>query len=244
MHRYLVGTILFIAIFSLFSCTGSMKEFDNKVGYVGYMPPSLDRQKSYPMLFLLSNNGDAASMAKKFKKLADTEQIIVVADKHFKKEVDINSLYTKLDITLNECTRRYPVDSKKIFVAGFDEAATGAYILTEAYPQVINGVIANCGIMTYGAGQYRNISFPKDFPRKKFCVFITGPDDYRYGQMRADMKNLEALEWKCKWIEFNHGHAQADLEHFASAIQWLKEEASKPVVEREETAKPLEKKSK
>ena len=220
----IVGIFTLWIAMSLSACTPDMTGFAITDGYVAYMPETLDRSKKYPMLYLLTPDESSERLARMLKPVADEEGFVLVVDKHYRKDKAISELYSKMEIALNECMRDYPVNTDHIIAGGFDEGASAAYSFVEAYPKLLKGVIANCGILAYGSDQYRNEPMPSKFPREKFCAFITSKDDYRFNQMDGDRTNLEAWDWKVKWIETEDGHALANAGYWSQAMKWLKEQ--------------------
>lgn len=212
----------------LVSCAPDMKDFVVRDGCIEYIPKNLEPGKKYPLLYVFSPDGDGRGSASYLREVADQEKVIILADRHFKEETDITELFPKIEINLNRALRQYPIDSKKIIAVGFDEGATAAYLFCESYPVLVNGIIANCGIMIYGNGQFRNQGIPNDFPRNRVAALITTADDFRHGQMLADQRNLEALGWNCKFIVFEGGdHVVAPKEEYGVAVHWIKSEFEK-----------------
>ena len=224
----MISLVVPALVLGLTSCAPDMKDFVVREGCIEYIPKDLDPGKKYPLLFVFSPDGNATNAASYLREVADKEKVIILADGHFKEGVDLTSLFPKFEINLNRAMRQYPIDPDRIIAVGFDEGATAAYLFCESYPSLVNGVIANCGIMIYGSGEFRSQGMPKDFPRNKSGALLSTHEDFRYNQMLGDQKNLEAMGWNCKFFVFSGGdHVTAPKETYIEAVKWIKEDFEK-----------------
>lgn len=185
--------------------------------YLLYLPRAVDWKKKFPLLFVMSPDGNAEVMFQTWRNTADKFQWILVASKEHRNGLLFSKSGPLLTATVRAIMASYPVDSSKVIAAGFSGGGMTAQYLAMAYPGLISAVVVNTAMIH------------EDFENGKgywdhggqLAVFLACPTDYRYDEMKRNRSLLERLGWKTKWLEFSGGHTMAPDAVRQEAAAWL-----------------------
>ena len=125
---------------------------------------------------------------------------------------------------------RYPIDPRRVFVAGFSGGSRVAQIAALAYPDVFRGVLLNAGSEPIGGE--RGVYLPPADLFRRFqtmrIVFVTGEDDQ--GNLEDDqLAQASFREWCVLNVEVQIarrlGHEALDPQSLDDALRGLEQSA-------------------
>lgn len=188
--------------------------------YIVYVPSHINNHVQHPLVIALSPSGDARQMIDAWKGIAEKFQWIVLSSKKFRNGVPGEKIWGFFkDIATAIQNETFPVriDQKKVIATGLSGGGMGSHMFSFWFPDVIDGVIINTGMMD------AEFFYPKkeNYPRGKLVVFLASPTDFRYKEMKRDRDFLESLGWRTEWIEFQGGHILAPQNVYFQAAQWI-----------------------
>jgi pimeloyl-ACP methyl ester carboxylesterase len=186
--------------------------------YVVYIPDGINTSQKYPCLIGISPNGRGDRALQFMKAACDQYHWIFIGPNQLGPPLPFLALDPMFQDAINSAIREYPIDSSKMFAAGYAGGAMEAQHLAVLLPDKIQGVIANCGVI-HGAG----LQDPS-YPHGKTAVMLASPTDRRYIQMKENSDFLKARNWNINWIEFPGGHKWASSQAYASAVGWLNQQ--------------------
>ena len=218
-----VGVAYFTAPLATLSADHYFLNYDRPKDLI-YAPKTLMRTKKYPLLLILSPDGEPWPQMKRLCAVADKYQWIVIGDDSFRNGLPMTSWLPHVCQTIRYAQEHYPVDRDRVYAGGISGGAMGSYFLTYKQPDLIRGIIANTGMMPFGSDPPADEPFPEDFPKNKPIVMLASPADFRYQAMTRNKLDLEKLGWKVKWIEFADGHTQAPVQCYETALIWLNQQ--------------------
>jgi hypothetical protein len=203
--------------------------------YIVYMSGALDTNSKYPLVIAMSPSGDAMSMIREWKRVADKHRWILYASKRVRNGVPFDDLLAVLVPSIQSLPSLYPVDQTRTIATGLSGGAMMAHFLAYHNPELVSAVVANTGMIYSDESatlqdMLRNEQTSKiPYPKNKIAVFLASPRDFRYPYMKRDRLFLESLGWKTDWLEFEGGHTLAPDETVEKAADWLSQQLGKDI---------------
>jgi hypothetical protein len=182
--------------------------------YLAYIPPQVLAGTHAPLVVALSPSADAQSMVSVLEMSADKLSVIIVASKESRNGVPIDQLLPGYGEIMNDSIKTLPIDEKRIIFAGFSGGGQASHGAAYFYPQLVRGVITNCG-------KIKPELKDANYPHGKLAVFLASSTDSNYETVKNDSAYLVSLGWKTDWIEFGGGHTLAPPEAYLNATGWL-----------------------
>ena len=149
-----------------------------------------------------------------------------------------------LDAVQNVCMR-FAVDRERIYTAGISGGARIATIVTQCFPDIFDGSVADVALSTYmassaGNGLYWRADIGR--PSRQLLAMlkghriagVTGPRDGNYESMKARERDMKKDGLDVRVFEYDMGHEMCTAGQFLTALEWVEE----PL--REERAKATE----
>jgi len=198
------------------------KGSDSATSYIVYIPDKLDLKKRYPWILGLSPDGNGQEALSAMREGCDANGWVLVASNNSKNGMDWKIIERSLIDTINSSVRTLPVDPSKMYVGGLSGGGMVSHWLTAKFPQLVKGVVINCGMMS------RDFKQQIGYPSGKDIVFMTNPHDFRYNEIREDFQYVTSRGCKACWIEFPGSHQWAPPQYYATAFKWLDEHAKRP----------------
>jgi dienelactone hydrolase len=186
---------------------------DSTQSYAVYLPSSYARDRRWPILYLLDARGRALVPLERFREAAETLGFILASshdsqsDQAYEPQIDV------VRTLWRDTHRRFAIDDRRVYVAGFSGEARLACLMADAAPGSIAGVIA-CG-----AG------FSPDSPPRKGMTFLfyglVGATDFNHDELVGLDATLDELEIPHRIEIFDGGHAWPPTEYCAEALEWM-----------------------
>ena len=182
--------------------------------YLLYLPPKFNKSLPHTLVYALSPNADANALLDTWCLVADKHQWIVASSKVSRNGVDYDPILKQIKTDLNEIEANYTIARGRVVFTGMSGGGMGAYAVTYTYPDRVDALVINTGMMAYGGET-------PDYPRGKIAAFLASPSDFRYPNMQADYDYLTKLGWSTEWFEFEGGHTIAPPATYEQAAVWL-----------------------
>lgn len=190
-----------------------------ETSYVIYMPAKLDLTKRHPWILGFSPDGNGLAALAAMKQACDQNNWILVASNNSRNGVDFQIIDPLINDTINSAVRTLPVDPARMYAGGLSGGGMSAHALMQRAPNLVKGVISNCGMINE---EYQK---EKGYPSGKDIVFMTNPQDFRYHEIQANCRYINGRGCHTCWIEFPGGHRWAPPQYYSQAFQWLDKQA-------------------
>lgn len=190
---------------------------DPEQSYALYLPSTYSIDRRWPILFILDARGRGEMAAELFREGAETYGWIVFSSNNSASDGPWEPNERVIRALLADADRRFAVDPRRAYVAGFSGTARGAWAIGLGLPDAVAGVIAASGGSPQGAPP------AADLP---FAVFATaGAADFNYQEMRTVAERLDALGLPHRLAIFAGRHGWPPPEDCAEAVAWLELQA-------------------
>lgn len=195
---------------------------DTTRSYALYLPSSYDPARPWPILYAMDPRGRALIPLRIFRDAAERLGYIVVSSYDTRSDqddaMDVN--YAGLEAMLADTQRRFNLDGRRLYLAGFSGTARSAW----DFARMLSGNVP--GIIGFGAG------FP--FPSASVLtlwdsslVFFGGSGliDFNYEEMRALAFHLTRFGFRHR-LEFYPGpHSWPGADVAGAALEWMEMQA-------------------
>jgi predicted esterase len=186
---------------------------DNKQTYALYVPTSFDPARKWPVLFCFDPGARGKAPVERFQAAAEKFGWIVAGSNNSRNgpwEANAAAIHAMV----GDVNRYFPIDSKRIYVAGLSGGARVAC-------QVALGGIAK-GVIACSAG-FPTSEVPGKVP---FPFFGTaGITDFNYAELKRVDRELEDLRAAHRVVIFPGGHEWLPSELAVEALAWLELQA-------------------
>lgn len=187
---------------------------DPNQAYAVFIPPSYDRSRPSPVVFLLDPSKEALAPLERFQEGASRLGFVLISSYNSESDMLYGDPNTPaLNAMWKDATSRLKLNRTRTYVAGFSGTARAAFGMAVGAPGKIAGVIAA------GAG------YPEDFSPTRSATFLTfatvGETDFNYYEL-IDLDNrLEELGLPHRLEIFAGGHDWPPADLAAEALEWL-----------------------
>jgi len=185
--------------------------------YALYVPSHYSSDRTWPVVYVFDPLARGKFALQQFQRAAETQGFIVAASNNSRNGPWAPQLEAA-DAMLDDTQRRFAVDLKRIYFAGFSGGARVASRLAQ---------ICNCaaGVILSGAG-FPNGSHPS--PDSKFAVFsAVGDSDFNYPEVILLQDALQKTA-SPHWLRtFDGKHEWAPPEVLEEALAWFRVQAMK-----------------
>jgi predicted esterase len=192
---------------------------DPSQSYAVYLPSAYRYDKMWPVLLLLDPRGRARVPIDLFIEGAERYGYVLVSSYNTASDTpeDVNT--PALQAMLNDVTRLFSLDTKRLYLAGFSGTARMTWYYATQLEQHTAGIIGFCG------------GLPQDFrlPKKARYAFFgaSGTTDFNYEEMRALDKELDKREIIHRFVTFEGRHQWGPAEVCDRALEWMELQAMK-----------------
>jgi predicted peptidase len=184
--------LILLAISSFVSAEGGEVKDCGK--YLLYIPTKVDPSIKHPAVVAFSPNADAPAMIEAWKLAAEKLEWYVIASKEFRNNIPPDPIEKDLYNAVHELSETYPIDTSKVIVTGLSGGGMCSYFFAFTFPDMVVAVVSNSGVIHPDYVDRPNYKYPQN----KIAVFLTGPEDYNYEQMKLDKKFLLDIGWNNK----------------------------------------------
>ena len=192
-------------------------ETDPTYSYALFLPPGYTSQKRWPVVFLMDPRGRAMVPMNLFSAAAGRRGYILISSYDTRSDGPAEVNVKALSALLPETERRYPVDPRRLYLAGFSGTARAAWVFATS----LKGHVA--GIIGFGGG------FPPEFtptPNPGFVFFGgAGTTDFNYEEMLALDMRLQRLGMPHRFRPYPGSHSWGTEEICSEAIDWMEIQA-------------------
>jgi predicted esterase len=178
--------------------------------YTLYLPRSFDTAKRWPVLLIFDPRGRSVLAAELFREAADTYGWILVSSDNTRSDGPMEPNVVALNALWPEVHTRLPVQSERVYAAGFSGGAAVAYVLSRGTHEVA-GIIA-CG------GRY----LPDVLEGNDVPVFsIAGNTDFNYHEAHQLNDFLAEQGNPHRLVIFEGPHAWMPPALASEAVAWF-----------------------
>jgi len=175
-----------------------------------YLPTNFDVQKKWPVVFVFDMQGRGKQVASMLAQAAENEGYVVAGSNSLNDSLTITKNVLIASRLMGRVASILPVDSNRIYTAGFGGGARMASLL----PTFISKI---AGVLSCGAA----ISNIEVLNSKKPFHFIgvVGVEDYNYAEMLATQKLLHKLKFPNQLLTFQGGAKWPDRRLISMAFR-------------------------
>lgn len=173
--------------------------------YELYYP--LKVKKSLPVIFIFDPHGNGKNAISYFLEASELYGFLLIASNNSKNGVE--KLDYILNTLINEVKSNYPIDSKRMYAAGFSGGGRVASTLAQIYPEIQ-------GVISIGAG-----FSPMNNSRLFDIALIAGLEDFNYDESVYSFQQLKSAGWRTIGIYFNGGHQWPPKEMINTSVLWM-----------------------
>ena len=196
------------------------------------LPSGYDKDKSYPLVFVLHGNSSNMKWAKKswLSEVMQTEYISVFVQSYafsnknkgeYKWKYDDDKTIKELKNIYENVTESFPVDTNKIVFSGM--SAGGYLALQLAFDELIpmSGLVVNCPVVPKDISDKAIENF---VAQKKRIGLITGENDFAIDNQKRLMEKIDKQGGNTKLI-INKDKGHEYVEEFSSLLddylEWI-----------------------
>ena len=181
--------------------------------YAVYLPSTFDRETKRPVLFVMDYRGRARTAAQTFIEAAERFGWIVMSSSNSVSDETPLPNVKALQAMWKDAHDLFPIDEKRIYVAGLSGTARTATWVASQVPGSVAGVIG-------AAAGFAPMSPPSSSTR--FLYFATvGDVDYNYWEMRQLESRLNELHLPNRVEYFSGTHGWMPPRLAMRAVEWM-----------------------
>lgn len=181
--------------------------------YALYLPSGYRPDRRWPILYAFDARGQGAAFAERFRLAAETWGVIVASSNNSASDGSMEPSFQSMRAMWADTRRRFAVDGRRVYAAGFSGTVRAACTLAEIAPGTIHGVLGT------GAG------FPFDRPPGKDTAFAffgaVGDRDFNYYEMMDLDAALTGLGLPHRVELFEGGHEWLPADLAVEGLAWL-----------------------
>ena len=171
--------------------TDSIKVTD-KESYALFLPSSFNMERKWPVLYICDMEGRGKQVVSMFRKSAEARGYILVASNSLHDSISVSQNILTVDRLLKNVATLIPVETARVYAAGFSSGARFASLLPSFMKQFK-------GVISLGAPipNYELLTKRKSF----HFIGVVGDQDYNYPDMRRARTSLRQLKFpNVLWI--------------------------------------------
>ena len=192
-------------------------ETDTTKSYALYLPPGYAAERRWPVIILMDPRGRAMVPLNLFAAQAGRRGYILISSYDTASDGPAEVNVKAMAALLPETERRYSIDPRRLYLAGFSGTARAAW----EFATFLKGHAA--GIIGFGGG------LPPEFtpaPAPGFVFFGgAGTTDFNYEEMLALDARLERLGMPHRFRPYAGPHSWGPEEICAEAVDWMEIQA-------------------
>ncbi len=184
-----------------------------KQSFALYLPNNYNVLQKFPVLFCFDPLARGKTAVEHFRVAAEQYGYLVIASNNSQNAMDGTTLSKIILALWNDAHKRFSIDEKRVYVAGFSGGA-----------RVAAGFAAYCkgcvfGVIGSGGGFPTGLRVSSQIP---FVYFgAVGFDDYNYTEMRNLAKELEKSQRLYRIETFDGRHQWLDETRAKEALAWF-----------------------
>ncbi|MEM7050787.1 MAG: hypothetical protein AAF604_14060 [Acidobacteriota bacterium] len=190
---------------------------DAEQTYAVYLPTGYVADRPWPVMVVLDARGRGASTAERFRAGAERFGYIVASSNGSRSDDGWEPIEAAVDALLDDLPRRFAIDPRRYYVAGFSGTSRGATAVAYALPGQVAGVLGASG------------AFPRKLPPESDLSFVhfgtAGSEDFNYWEMERLDERLRALGKAHRFERFAGGHDWPPAAIVEAAFGWFEVQA-------------------
>jgi predicted esterase len=194
---------------------------DTTQRYALYLPSSFTRDRQWPILFLLDPRGRALIPLQRFQPVAERLGYIAISSYNTLSDGPAEPNYKAMNAMLDDVQRSLPVDSRRLYLAGFSGTARFAWQMTTQLPGTVAGIIG-AGAAVPGGRAWMRSNIGKSSPVLYGTIGIL---DANYEELRSFDAELDTIGAVHHVERFDGGHQWPPTELSTRAVEWLELQA-------------------
>jgi dienelactone hydrolase len=191
---------------------------DTAEHYALYVPSRFERSRRWPVLFVLDPRGRALVGMELFRGPAEARGWIVMSSYNSVSDSTTEPNERAMNAMLDDAQRLFPVDTSRIYLAGFSGTARLSWLFALA----LRGHVA--GILGFGAGLPNGVPAVRFAPlgTRRFAFFGgAGTEGFNYDEVLRLEPELAGLGITARIATYPGPHAWAPAEIVARGVAWL-----------------------
>jgi predicted esterase len=191
---------------------------DTTQRYALYLPSGFNRDRQWPVLFLLDPRGRALVPMARFQPVAERLGYIVLSSYNTLSDGPPEPNYSAMNAMLEDVQRALPVNSRRLYLVGFSGTARFAWELNTRLPGTITGIIGAGASVPGNASSWTRANIGKSSP----VLFGTiGTLDPNYEELRTFDAELDTIGAVHHIERFDGVHQWPPSELSTRAVEWL-----------------------
>ena len=196
---------------------------DTSQTYALYLPRAYDRNRKWPVLFLMDPRGRATVPMRLFRAAAERYGYIVMSSYQTQSDGAVEPNDRAINALLDDAQSKFSVDVHRFYFAGFSGTGRLAWNYSYSIPENVAGLI-EVGAGLPSPQLLLQHSVAKD--TTPFAVFLSvGTTDFNYEEVRALDAKLDAFGIRHHLEFFDGPHSWPPEAVCSSAITWLELQA-------------------
>lgn len=198
----------------------------NGESFALYLPTSFNLDEKWPIVFVFDQNGNEKKAIQMFAQAAEAQNYIIAASKNIADSLAISENVLVASRMMNFTLSMLPVNSQRIYTAGFSESAKFASVL----PVIIKNIKGVVSIgMPIGNSDVLDVKNSFHF------IGLVGAEDYNLIEMQLTEKILNSLRFPNELFVYEEGNAPTSLDYIEKSLAVFTLEAmAKGVVEKQD----------
>lgn len=195
---------------------------DPDQAYALFLPSAFDRNREWPVLFLLDARGRALLPLRLYRAAAERYGYVVLSAYGTYSDGPVEPNERALDALLADAQERWSADTRRLYLVGFSGTARMSWI----FARLLGGHVA--GIVGYGATLPSHME-ARDFAELAEAPFSffggSGYGDFNYDETVALRSELEPLGIPSQVRHWEGGHGWPPPEVATASVEWIEAHA-------------------
>ncbi len=181
-----------------------------------YLPKSYTNSQTYPVVFFFDAHAAGRLPLDKYALLADEFNFILIGSNNSKNGMQPDALMNIANDLISDVQKRFPIDSKRQYLAGFSGGSRVAGMVAMQTPAIAGLIACSAGI---------NLSNQKNLPFA--VVAITGKEDFNMTELVTLSKTLAKTAVPHQLLLFDGKHVWCPNSTMKDAFLFLETVAMK-----------------
>jgi predicted esterase len=184
---------------------------DTSLSMTVFLPPRYNDTTRFPLLLLFDPHGAGALPVKKYRSLARRYGYLLAGSNDIHNGMNGNEIDRILRLLLNDLYRRFSLDSKRIYTAGFSGGARVATLLALTDPSIRGTAACGGGLPSTG-----------NLPPVRFDLLgFAGREDFNLPELIQLDASLQSQPCRHFLIRFDGKHEWPPATVFEDAFVWF-----------------------
>ena len=188
--------------------TDSLK-VGEKESFSIYVPSEFDLQEKWPVVVVCDMEGRGKRAISMFKNAAEKSGYVLIGPNNLKDSTSIAKNILALNRITKEMGNLFPLDSTRIYSAGYSSGARFAALVPSFIKQYRGAISFGAAIPNYELLTAKN---------RFHFIGLVGDEDYSYPDMKKERPTLKRLKFPNQLWVFDGGHQWPDMKYIERAF--------------------------